>query len=382
MLGVKVETLYAYASRGVVTSLRRQGSRVSWFDPVELDQVARRGRSTGRDRLADVQFQSAVTLVEGGRFFYRGWDPLQLIGQRSFEEVACLLWTGEFGPAAWTADERTVAVGRRAVDVLPERASLLDRVRAVVPALAAHDELRVDLRPEGVASRCGDWLAGLVESVAEVDGTMSYAARVGHAIADGPPSAAGSELIEAALVLLADHEVAASTAAVRIAASFHADPYAALGSGLAVLSGAFHGAASVETFRLLREAVESGANAAVAEALQRFGRVPGLGQTLYPDGDPRYPALIGRIEQALPDSTVVSVTREIEQLAAERGFPAPNVDFALGALALSLDLGTRAGESIFAFARMAGWLAHAIEEYAERTDLRLRANYTGRRPDH
>ena len=376
LLGVKLPTLYSYASRGVVTSVRRPDRRGSWFDPAELDQVARRGRTGSATRLSDMQFQSSVTLVDQGRFFYRGQDPARLAVSASFEEVADLLWGGD--AAGWTAQPQGVRSGRAAVSTLGPSASVLDRLRVAVPAAGSVDPMRFDLRPDAVVRRAGDILMTLAAACSDqVELDESYPAAVAALI--GAPTTS-LPLLEAALILLADHEVAASTAAVRIAASFRADPYAAIGSGLAVLSGAYHGAASVAVARLLDDAIELGGAAAVGEVLHRGEAVPGLGQVLYPDGDPRYPALMDVVRHQRHDHPVVAVADEIERLAAERGFPAPNVDFGLAVATRVLGLGSRAGETIFAFARMAGWLAHAVEEYADRTALRLRANYLGPRP--
>ena len=377
LLGVKLATLYAYASRGVVTSHRKSGHRGSWFDPVELDQVARRSRSRSADRLSDMQFQSAVTLVEGGRYHYRGEDPLLLASTASFESVCAVLWNCE--PVEWRVDEAAVRLARAAASGLGAHASALDRVRVAVPIIGSHDQLRFDVRPAAVAGRAGDIMATLT-AAASSSQAESHAQRVWATLAPTIPAEAELAVVEAALILLADHEVAASTAAVRIAASFRADPFAVVGSGLAVLSGAYHGAASVDVARMLRDAVELGAAHAVGDALRDTGRVPGLGQVLYPDGDPRFGALMEVLATSHADHPAVVAALEVQAIAADRGFPPPNVDFGLAAAVLALDLGLRAGETIFAFARMAGWLAHAIEEYAQRTDLRLRANYVGPRP--
>ncbi|MDG2114963.1 MAG: citrate/2-methylcitrate synthase, partial [Actinomycetota bacterium] len=320
VLGVKLETLYAYASRGIVTSQRRPGSRGSWFDPVELDAVARRSRRGGPARLADMRFQSSITLVEHGAYYYRGADPLELARSTSFEAVAEMLWSGSdplTGPT-WTVDHEAVELGRGAAAQLPRRSSVLDRLRAIVPVVGAGDDLRFDLRPEAVASRGGAILASIAAACGSRD-SVRHVERVWMTLTDRPPTTAELALVETALVLLADHEVAASTAAVRIAASFRADPYAALGSGLAVLSGAYHGAASIDAVRLLAEAVDVGPAVAVGEVLRRDGRVPGLGQTLYPDGDPRYNALLDQIEAAQPSSVVALAAREVEAIAVERG---------------------------------------------------------------
>ena len=349
--------------------------------PVELDAVARRSRYGGAARLADMRFQSSVTLVEDGAFYYRGTDPIELSRSTSFEGVAEMLWSGADPSTSlqWAVDHEAVELGRSAGSRVPDRSSVLDRLRAIVPVVGAGDDLRFDLRPEAVASRGGAILASVAAACGSGEAAR-HVERVWGDAHDRAPTNKELALVESAMVLLADHEVAASTAAVRIAASFRADPYAALGSGLAVLSGAYHGAASVDVARLLAEAVDLGSAAAVGDVLRRDGPGARTGPDLYHEGDPRYSALLDQVEAAQPSSAPVVAAREVEAIAAERGLPPPNVDFALAVLALTLDLGRRAGETVFAFARMAGWLAHGIEEYAERTDLRLRANYVGARP--
>ncbi len=63
--------------------------------------------------------------------------------------------------------------------------------------------------------------------------------------------------------------------------------------------------------------------------------------------------------------------------ARRRALPEPNIDFALAALADVAGLIRGAGEAVFAVARTAGWLAHALEEYARSTPIRPRGIYTG-----
>ena len=108
--------------------------------------------------------------------------------------------------------------------------------------------------------------------------------------------------------------------------------------------------------------------------------IPGLGQSLYPAGDPRTPVLLARARLLAPASPAVEAADAVAAVAAERGPPALNVDFGLAVLARSLGWRPRSGEVVFTVARMAGWLAHIIEEYDQRSDLRLRAVYVGPRP--
>jgi citrate synthase len=184
-------------------------------------------------------------------------------------------------------------------------------------------------------------------------------------------------LINQALVIMADHELAPSTVAVRIAAGVHSDPYAAVTAGLGTVSGSWHGAAGRRIESLLWS-VSAGAHAEaeLASLLQGGPPVAGFGQVLYPDGDPRAPRLLDLAAGVGPVPEVDAVLA----LAATQGLPPPNVDLALAALTHRMRLSVGASETIFAVGRLAGWLAHAIEEYTHGSDLRLRAIYVGRRP--
>ena len=190
-------------------------------------------------------------------------------------------------------------------------------------------------------------------------------------------TAAVMDAVNAALIVMADHELAASTLAVRVAASFKADPYAAVSTGLGAVSGAWHGAASLGVERMLADVARGQRPADVlGRALARDPHVPGFGQRLYPDGDPRMPILSGIARRFGSTAHADALLR----VAADQKLPAPNVDFGLALLARELGLAPGAGEALFVVGRLAGWLAHAIEEYAERSDLRLRAIYVGATP--
>jgi citrate synthase len=322
--------------------------------------------------------RSAVTLIENGRYWYRGQDPAVLAGGCRFESVAELLWTGRDPRASreWLADRDAADRARAAQESLPSRTSPVDRLRVIVAVLGAADPLRFDLRPEGVVSTARRLLATTALAVpGRRTGSMAEAM---VAWLGGPrtsPRVVGA--VNAALIVMADHELAASTLAVRVAASFKADPYAAVSSGLGAVSGAWHGAASVGVEGMLAS-VARGARAAdvLGRALASDRHVPGFGQALYPDGDPRLPVLRGiasRFGRAKEADALLKV-------AAAQGLPPPNVDFGLAVLARALHLSAGAGEALFIVGRLAGWLAHAMEEYAERSDLRMRALYVGLRP--
>ena len=184
--------------------------------------------------------------------------------------------------------------------------------------------------------------------------------------------------LDAALVLLADHELASSTLAARVAASTRSDPYDVVLAGLGAVSGPLHGGAGTSAHRMLVHARTTGApERAVGEALTNFGSLPGFGHVLYPDGDPRARCLLELLMPLLGarDGRVVAGTLAAAAVTSPQP---PNVDFALAALAFSAGMAADAIEAIFALARIAGWIGHALEEYGE-TPLRFRtrAIYVG-----
>ncbi|MBB5122167.1 citrate synthase [Streptomyces eurocidicus] len=196
------------------------------------------------------------------------------------------------------------------------------------------------------------------------------------------PDAASLRALEAALVLLIDHDLAASTLAVRVAASARAHPYAVVSAGLGALEGPLHGAASGLAHRMLTEVLERGSAAAVVADHLRGGRsVPGLGHRLYAGPDPRARALFARLESVPGARDALAAAREVEATAARQGTPHANADLALAVLTVASGMPPEAGETVFAVARTAGWIAHALEEYAERP-LRLRpvGQYCGPKP--
>ena len=203
----------------------------------------------------------------------------------------------------------------------------------------------------------------------------------GRRSADRPPDAGDLAAVDAALVVMADHELAASTAAVRIAASFRADPYAAMSAGLAVVSGALHGRASALVERLLDEVDRRhDAELVVGRWLASGEQIPGLGQPVYPEGDPRARHVLDLADRHRPGDAGLARVRAVLDVTGSLGLPPANVDLALAALLRAMRCRPGSAELVFTVARLAGWLAHAAEEYAHRSDLRLRALYTGPRP--
>jgi citrate synthase len=394
LLGVKPATVYAYVSRGLLTSRRNGSGKQSVFVKADVDAFL-----AGRKRVTTPEIQTGITLIKDGHLYYRGRHAPTLARTVSFEAVAELLWTGELSAPghpgnptqsrngehgvpshdsqSWSGEPEEIGfpgndeLRRLAVAVtapLPESARLTDRLRVIVAAAAAADPLRFDTTATAVVATGRQLIATMVQALPTRSGgppprQMSLAGQLWLRLTADPPTESGLRALNAALVLLADHDLAASTLAARVAASTRAHPYAVVSAGLAALDGPLHGAASSLSYAMLKEAV-SGSDplTAVSAGLRSGGPIPGFGHPLYPDGDPRAIALFELIE----DGPVRRTALELADVMQTRSGNAANIDLALAALTLSHHMPPDAGEAVFAVARTAGWLAHALEEYSER----------------
>ncbi len=380
-LGVKPATIYAYVSRGLLTSHRDDdGSRTSRFPAAEVEALALRGRprETSRHRSLDIAIETRITEIAGHTIRFRGHDALMLARTASFEQVAELLWTGTLPPPGAPWPVRAIDLGG-ALDGLPVR----DQLRLLTARAAVGSRERRDLRT--VTDEGRRLIASLVDSLPAPgdgrcprlvlpDGTVlrgSLAGRLWAHLSPRRPTPALIATLNATMVLLADHEMAAGTLAARVAASTRAGVHGVVSAGMGALSGPLHGGESLRCRRVLAGPGHFSAGPAVAMALELHGRLPGFGQVLYPQGDPRAVLLLGMLRDAAGDHPAMRAVDQLIAVAANRRLPRPNVDLALAAFGAVADMPQDAGEAIFAASRIAGWLAHALEEYEERP-LRFR----------
>jgi citrate synthase len=201
----------------------------------------------------------------------------------------------------------------------------------------------------------------------------------------GAPSVAGiaaralsldesaASAIDVALVVLADHELNASSFTARVAASTGADIYACVAAALATLSGPRHGAAAEVVARFADEVGGPEHAKSALRALRRKNQQPpGFGHSLYPQGDPRAQPLL-----ELARGATNRRARTLLALADAGADQHPTVDVGLAALIAALGAPPSAASGLFAIARCAGWIAHALEQRAAGYLLRPRARYVG-----
>jgi citrate synthase len=389
-LGIKTTTLYAYVSRGLLPSYPSPHSRRSLFDVDDIERLARRARSgkTVETRLATVT--TSITQLRENGPAYRGVPAVDLAPSASFEEVAEWLWNvdPDDGSSKLASGLPPPPGGaRRAWESLPlgdhPTMGSMDMMRWAVVMAGAHNLLRADLRPPSVTRTARGVAASMVallpaspgrlvplELADGADRSGSMAERLAAKLSPAP-TANLVRCVNAALVLMADHELATSTLAVRLAASTHADLCDALMAGLGTIAGPLHGGASQLAYGLLVDADHHGVEPALDDTLRWQRVLPGFGHPVYKNGDPRFEALLTLFKQmATPEQ--IELVEAIVSLAATHGLPAANVDLALAAISWSAGMPRDAGRTIFTVARVAGWTAHYLEELGERP-LRFRA---------
>ncbi len=390
ILGIRTATLYAYVSRGLIRSEAIEGdSRVSRYNAEDVEKL--KDRKVQRKNPAESArsalhwgtpvLESALTMITDNGLYYRGQDALELATTYTVEQVAALFWTGD------TTNADRLFNAQAAHPVLVKCLDSLSRLDAnltliqklqIALSLASGDDLAAyNFAPDKVAET-GARILRLMAAV--IVGHNLPTLRVHQVLSTGWQLEAvpASSLLNAALILCADHELNVSSFTARVVASAQAQPYAVVMAGLAALQGIRHGG-NVERVEALLSALQAPQNVDhVIEQRLRLGeRIPGFGHRLYPDGDPRASRLLGLIAEAYPDAPELALAGAIVRKMRETLDLAPNIDFGLAMLARTLSLPPGAAMAIFALGRTIGWLGHAIEQYGQGDLIRPRATYIG-----
>lgn len=388
-LGVSLATLYAYVSRGMVRSEavegKRRNRRYRAEDVRRLKERKERRRDPdgvveGALRWGTPVMESGITLIDDGGLYYRGRDVVTLAEEKSIEEVAALIWTGDEAMAPALFPPEPLELSGRILGVLEDVHGLppVDVFQVLLPLAAAEDPAAYDLRSPAVA-RTGARILRMMADVAAGE----TAPRLAETLRRGwnPRDAVSATLFDSALVFCVDHELPVSTFAARCVASSEATPYAVVLAGLAALGGVKHGGEIELVEAFLREVEDTGdARAVISGRLRRGERIPGFGHSLYPEGDPRGAALLRLTAEAYPEGPAVAlheaVAGEVLHLMGEL----PTVDFALATVSRVLGLPSGGALALFALGRTVGWIGHAIEQYQSDSLIRPRARYVGEQP--
>ena len=355
-LGVSRQTLYAYVSRGLLVSEPSSEGRERRYPRWALDELRAR-RSERREpaaaalRWGTPVLESALTLIDRGRLYYRGRDAVELSRHATLEEVAAILWDADPGSFDGSSSQRR-ATGRVVVDNL-------------VTCLTKRRANALPSTPKVAA----DTVTALFEAVGAY-GRGSLAER----LARGWRTRASDDL-QAALVLCADHELNASAFTARVVAATGAPLHNALLAALCALEGRRHGGASAVVMELLDEIDRVGVARAGERWVSRHGHLPGFwnAHPAYPAGDPRAAELLQRLDLPKRDAAMKAIAFG-EQLGGT-----PTIELALAALSRTHRLARDAPFGVFALGRSVGWIAHANEAAAGPL-IRPRARYVGPPP--
>jgi citrate synthase len=382
-LGVSRPTLYAYVSRGFLRSAPKPGAtRERLYSRDDVERLRRRAEERRDPKSVAAHaldrgtplLESSITLIDNGRLYYRGHDAVALSRTRSIAQVASLLWARDFDTI--TPDRLSSPASR-----LPPAGDLpfLAHAQSTLAIAATRDPSAFDLRAESVA-RCGGRIVGLLAHAAA--GSRADDRTVDERLATAwNVKRKGVDVIRAALILCADHELNVSAFTARCVASAGATPYAAVIAGISALEGIRHGGLTARVEAML-DSMRRARNgrAAVAEHLRQGMEISGFGHPLYRDEDPRAAELFRLLRDRYPTSAELSFALDVAAAATELLGQHPSLDFALATVARVLGLPARSGLTLFAIGRTIGWIGHAIEQYATGQLIRPRARYVGQPP--
>lgn len=385
-LDISLPTLYAYVSRGLIRSEpgdnQRRTRRYYAEDVTRLKERQAARRDPGRVAETVLHYgspllESALTLIENGRLYYRGRDALALAQTHTLEQVAALLWADDL--AAPLFQRTQTHLSPTMAQLRPHLAHLapVEQFLAWLPVAAASDFAAYDLSPEGVRQT---GVRIFAELVAMVTGQPVGEAGSGVALQQAwlPEVGNAAAWLNSALILCADHELNISAFTARCVASAGATPYGVVQAGLAALQGSKHGGYTARVEALFREVqTPEQAQVVLTGRLRRGEGIPGFHHPLYPEGDPRGRELLRLAQSANPDAPALALAHTIRDTTFSLLGQHPTLDFGLVTLCQVLNLPPGTAITLFALGRTVGWIGHALEQYARDELIRPRARYVG-----
>jgi citrate synthase len=381
-LAISPATLYAYVSRGLIRSEPSSDSRNHRYRAEDIRGLKERRAPSPEPRGfksfdpdLPVMDSAIATITEDGPI-YRGVNCVDLAQKGTLEHAATLLWdVTQIDPFA-TDNCPHVSDEMRAIAEAARRAAPIDRAIAVLALAASADPGAFTRAPDGRAMVGARILRLMVATMLNTS-PSAEPLHLQIAKAWAPDHKHAADLIRRALVLLADHELNASTFTVRCAASTGLNLYDAVIAGLAALKGPKHGGAGVLASRLVKTLVDNDVAPVIRERVALGERFAGFGHGVYKRGDPRAMSLLDALARA---GAARKFTREVPERIAEATGEFVNIDYALAVLAHSLRLAAGSELTLFAMARAVGWIAHASEQLQHGRLIRPRARYVGPPP--
>lgn len=376
LLGVTAQTLYAYVSRKGIRSEKIPGTRQSRYWRADVESIKAKGGPGGDS--ADNRRESEITLLTTDDIYYRGQSAWALSETASLEEVASLLWGVNVDDVFTGVIPRAPAIWSR-LDPLVASESQVNRIAVLFPLLEEANPRAYDLSPLGMARTGVDilrWFAAITlhakKPTAEpIHGFVGRELRLNKLDTD---------LIRRMLILSADIGLEQATVVVRALASAGVTPWCAVVGGLSVGLGRQSRFGSFDSIhRFVSEILDSASpSTAVVRRVRSGDDLPGFRSPSFAQVDPRAVAMIGYIERAYPGDAAFKRLKEALQTVKEITDAEPN--FALVCIYIGIKIGFSTRSSLFHIGRVAGWVAHMIEQSKEPGKKRVSAQYSGLLP--
>ena len=370
-LGVKVQTLYAYVSRGRISARpdpdNPRRSQYAAEDITRLSAPLIPGETPApfvpfeqAPARGEALIRSSLSLVSEARLFYRGKDAIDLSKTATVEDAARLLWDARDANLFAGLGPRLDSAG----GVSPRT-----RMFASLARRAEEDASSAGKPPETIKAQAASVLNEIIDAVAGPGPRLFFHQRLGRG---WKVLERDSPIIRQALVLIMDHGINPAVIATRAAAGGGASPAGAALAGLATFTASPQAFELARTIAYVIEARRD-AKGAAERRMAADGRVPGFGDAAWPEGDPRAEALIVAAQLA-PD--LMAIAREGEAMSGVK----PNVGLALALVARRLDLPRDGASDMLLIGRLVGLLGHALDQTTDGSPIAARLRYVGPRP--
>lgn len=396
-LGVKIGTIYAYVSRGLIRSrAAKEGQRNRLYSREDVTRllIRRQMRLSLEPSAENVLswaapvLETGISLIEDGNLYYCG-IPIEDVALRlTAEELASLVWTEDATNAVELFDHRRHPSAKKfrnkLIDLGIERGEWLSvpTFQIILPIAMADDPVAFDLRQDSIAIS-GARILRLLTALGA--GDVSENISLAEMLQRGwqPDDEGSIRFFNMAFVICADHQLKLATFAARVVAALGTTPYSVVNTGITALAGPHQGGYT-EACEVFLDEVKTPDNA-VAVICSRLRRsesfpVPGFHNPLYPAGDPRARLLLNALYDEYPDSPVLILARSIQDTVFRLRGEHPKVEFALAVFRRHYGLPPSSTLGIFALGRIIGWIGHAIQQYRSKQTIQPRIRYTGPAP--
>ncbi len=377
MLGISVQSLYAYVGRKNIRSQGTPGRRSRLYWREDIERIA---GDTADDRMVKYDSilvpETKITLLTASGHYYRGVSAVALSEWATLEDVAALLWEHP-KDTIFSATPPVVPAGFKRLRSALSELSASDQAGSLFAVLEAANPRNYDRTAVGFARTGAElirWFVAMVvgderPSVEPVHLVLARGYKASEEFAD---------LIRRLLVLFADHELTSPTYAVRALANTGATPYQAVAAGLIAIKGARIGEGRAPAIRRLLAEIRASADAAqpVLERYRAGDPIPGFSHSIYKGSDARALALLALLRQRLTGDADFARLLDAIRVAHE----GPGVEPDLSLLGYYIESRLEAPDSsvsIQVIARLVGWIAHAHEQIAHGPMVRPRTAYTG-----